>query len=172
MTEIPTVTMAGVPDPLPDGLHVLDVREHAEWTYGHIEGATHIPLMELPQRLAELPDGRRSSCAGSAAARRRPWATWRARASTRSTSRAGCWTGRRPAGPSWARRTRRRASSDPFRRGRHDRGGPHAAQVLATYWLKASSCFFWASDRLSSIFATSACVASSSSSPISLTVSS
>jgi rhodanese-related sulfurtransferase len=57
MTQIPTVTMAGVPDPLPDGLHVLDVREDVEGTHGHIEGATHIPLMELPQRLAELPDG-------------------------------------------------------------------------------------------------------------------
>lgn len=57
MSEIPTVTMAGVPDPLPEGLHVLDVREDAEWTHGHIEGATHIPLMQLPQRLAEVPDG-------------------------------------------------------------------------------------------------------------------
>ena len=27
MTGIPTVAMGGVPDPLPDGLRVLDVRE-------------------------------------------------------------------------------------------------------------------------------------------------
>lgn len=57
MTEIPTVTMAGVPDPLPEGVRVLDVREDVEWTHGHIEGATHIPLMQLPQRLTEVPDG-------------------------------------------------------------------------------------------------------------------
>src|SRR3954447_16350692 len=52
---IPTVTIAGVPDPLPEGLHVLDVREEVEWAYGHIEGATHIPLRELPARVDEVP---------------------------------------------------------------------------------------------------------------------
>ena len=57
MTQIPTVAIAGVPDPLPDGLAVLDVREQVEWDHGHIEGALHVPLMELPQRLADLPEG-------------------------------------------------------------------------------------------------------------------
>jgi rhodanese-related sulfurtransferase len=52
---IPTVTITGVPDPLPDGLHVLDVREDVEWAYGHIEGATHIPLRQLPARFDEVP---------------------------------------------------------------------------------------------------------------------
>jgi rhodanese-related sulfurtransferase len=52
---IPTVTITGVPDPLPDGLHVLDVREDVEWAYGHIEGATHIPLRQLPARVDEVP---------------------------------------------------------------------------------------------------------------------
>ena len=55
MTGIPTVSMDGVPDPLPDDLTVLDVREPVEWAHGHIEGAVHVPLMDLPQRLAELP---------------------------------------------------------------------------------------------------------------------
>ncbi|WP_134740635.1 rhodanese-like domain-containing protein [Nocardioides sp. 503] len=55
MTAIPTVSVSGVPDPLPEGLAVLDVREPAEWAHGHIEGALHVPLMELPQRLADLP---------------------------------------------------------------------------------------------------------------------
>lgn len=55
MTAIPTVTLDGVPDPLPEGLAVLDVREPVEWQHGHIEGAVHVPLMELPQRLADLP---------------------------------------------------------------------------------------------------------------------
>jgi rhodanese-related sulfurtransferase len=55
--QVPTVTLEGVPDPLPDGLVVLDVREPVEWHHGHIEGALHIPLMQLPQRLAEVPEG-------------------------------------------------------------------------------------------------------------------
>jgi rhodanese-related sulfurtransferase len=57
MHQIPTVTIDGVPDPLPESVAVLDVREDVEWTHGHIEGATHIPLMELPQRLDEVPSG-------------------------------------------------------------------------------------------------------------------
>ena len=42
--------------PLPEGLAVLDVREHVEWAHGHIEGSVHIPLTELMERLAEVPD--------------------------------------------------------------------------------------------------------------------
>jgi rhodanese-related sulfurtransferase len=57
MTGIPTVAISGVPDPLPDGLHVLDVREPDEWQAGHIDGALHIPLRELPGRLADVPEG-------------------------------------------------------------------------------------------------------------------
>ena len=53
---IPTVDIAGVPDPLPESLHVLDVREDVEWQHGHIEGAQHIPLMELSSRLGEIPE--------------------------------------------------------------------------------------------------------------------
>ncbi len=52
---IPTVGVDGVPDPLPEGLCVLDVRELAEWVHGHIDGAVHIPLSELPERLEEVP---------------------------------------------------------------------------------------------------------------------
>jgi len=55
--SIPTVEITGVPDPLPDGLPVLDVREDDEWAAGHIAGARHIPLGELPARLGELPEG-------------------------------------------------------------------------------------------------------------------
>ena len=57
MTQIPTVTVTDVPDPLPPGLGILDVREPAEWQHGHIDGALHIPLMQLPERLDELPTG-------------------------------------------------------------------------------------------------------------------
>jgi rhodanese-related sulfurtransferase len=39
-------------------LHLLDVREQDEWDAGHIEGAQHIPLGELGERLAEVPTDR------------------------------------------------------------------------------------------------------------------
>ena len=55
--HVPTVTVEAVPDPIPEGLVVLDVREPVEWQYGHIEGALHIPMAELPTRLEELPEG-------------------------------------------------------------------------------------------------------------------
>jgi rhodanese-related sulfurtransferase len=58
MPEIPTVSVDGVPDPIPDDVTVLDVREPVEWQHGHIEGAVHIPLMELGARLHEVPAGR------------------------------------------------------------------------------------------------------------------
>lgn len=45
--EIPNATVSGVPDPLPEGLLVLDVREDDEWRAGHVEGSLHVPLMEL-----------------------------------------------------------------------------------------------------------------------------
>jgi rhodanese-related sulfurtransferase len=42
---------------LRDGAVVLDVREDYEWEAGHIAGALHIPLEQLPARLEELdPD--------------------------------------------------------------------------------------------------------------------
>ncbi|SCG49527.1 MBL fold metallo-hydrolase [Micromonospora halophytica] len=46
-------TPAGLPDPQV----VLDVRMTNEWKAGHIEGAVHVPLPDLPKRLAEVPDG-------------------------------------------------------------------------------------------------------------------
>ena len=37
---------------------LIDVREPYEWEAGHIEGATHIPLAQVPNRLAEIPKDR------------------------------------------------------------------------------------------------------------------
>lgn len=54
MTHIPSVDIDALPDPLPEGLSVLDVREQIEWDHGHIEGALHVPLMDLPERLLEV----------------------------------------------------------------------------------------------------------------------
>ena len=42
--------------PVPEGMAVLDVREQEEWDAGHVAGATHIPLGELPARIDELPE--------------------------------------------------------------------------------------------------------------------
>jgi len=52
MTQIPTVTVSD----LHDHATILDVREPDEWAAGHAPGAVHIPLGDLPARLAELPD--------------------------------------------------------------------------------------------------------------------
>ena len=38
-------------------VQVIDVRGAAEWTDGHLAGAVHLPLHELPDRTHELPDG-------------------------------------------------------------------------------------------------------------------
>ena len=49
--SVPSVDATAVPD----GAHILDVREDDEWVAGHIEGAQHIPLADLPVRYGELP---------------------------------------------------------------------------------------------------------------------
>ncbi|WP_262285300.1 MBL fold metallo-hydrolase [Micromonospora sp. MA102] len=46
-------TPAGLP--APDV--VLDVRMTNEWRAGHVEGAVHVPLPDLPKRLADVPAG-------------------------------------------------------------------------------------------------------------------
>ena len=35
--------------------YLLDVREPDEWTAGHAPGAHHLPMMEVPARMAEIP---------------------------------------------------------------------------------------------------------------------
>ena len=42
---------------LPQDAVVLDVREVDEWVHGHIEGATHIAMGDVPARLDDLPEG-------------------------------------------------------------------------------------------------------------------
>jgi rhodanese-related sulfurtransferase len=50
---VPTVSASEVPD---DAV-VLDVREDDEWVHGHIDGATHIPMGDIPARLDDVPEG-------------------------------------------------------------------------------------------------------------------
>ena len=54
-----SVTLRDLPDPLPDGVVLLDVREPVEWAHGHAEGAIHIPLSAMPVRWQEVADAER-----------------------------------------------------------------------------------------------------------------
>ncbi|ASR33725.1 sulfurtransferase [Prauserella marina] len=54
--EVPTVSVSELPS---EDVVLLDVREPDEWAAGHAPEAVHIPLGDLPARvaeLAELPD--------------------------------------------------------------------------------------------------------------------
>ena len=46
-----------LPEQLPEGSALLDVREADEWRAGHAPAAVHVPMTELPQRLEEIPEG-------------------------------------------------------------------------------------------------------------------
>ena len=51
--QVPTVSVQD----LPAELVLLDVREPEEWAAGHVDGATHIPMNDIPSRVEELaPD--------------------------------------------------------------------------------------------------------------------
>ncbi|MFC8848463.1 MULTISPECIES: rhodanese-like domain-containing protein [unclassified Micromonospora] len=60
MADFPALAAARAGRP-PAGLPapdvVLDVRMTNEWTAGHLDGAVHIPLPDLPDRLADVPAG-------------------------------------------------------------------------------------------------------------------
>jgi rhodanese-related sulfurtransferase len=42
---------------IPEGAPLVDVREDAEWQAGHAPDAVHVPMSELPARLADIPEG-------------------------------------------------------------------------------------------------------------------
>ncbi len=52
--------MNGVPEitvqELPADAVLLDVREDDEWAAGHVDGAVHVPMSDVPARLADLPE--------------------------------------------------------------------------------------------------------------------
>jgi rhodanese-related sulfurtransferase len=56
------MTMPSVPttdiDSIAADALVLDVREGDEWAAGHIDGALHIPMGEVPDRVGDLPAGK------------------------------------------------------------------------------------------------------------------
>ena|SRR5215475_10582958 len=55
---VPSVDAATVPS---DSL-ILDVRDDDEWAAGRIEGAMHIPIYEIIQRIDEIPTDRDIVC--------------------------------------------------------------------------------------------------------------
>lgn len=52
------ITVSQTADKQKNGAYILDVREPSEWTQFHIQGATLIPLGDLPKRLNEVPKDR------------------------------------------------------------------------------------------------------------------
>lgn len=44
-------------DSLDPEIVLLDVRQPEEWAAGHVAGAVHIPLNELPDRISDIPEG-------------------------------------------------------------------------------------------------------------------
>jgi rhodanese-related sulfurtransferase len=50
--DVPTVTV----DRIPDDAVLLDVREPDEWAAGHVDGATHVPMNEIPARVGQLDE--------------------------------------------------------------------------------------------------------------------
>jgi rhodanese-related sulfurtransferase len=43
---------------LPADAYLIDVREDDEWQAGHAPDAVHLPMTQVPERLAEIPAGR------------------------------------------------------------------------------------------------------------------
>ena len=49
--QIPAISAAGVTGES----YLLDVREPDEWAAGHAPGAVHLPMMQVPARITEIP---------------------------------------------------------------------------------------------------------------------
>lgn len=56
--EVDDYTPKDTQDEVSRGALLIDVREPHEWNAGHIPGARHIPMGEIPKRLDELPRDR------------------------------------------------------------------------------------------------------------------
>jgi rhodanese-related sulfurtransferase len=54
MPRIPEVEVTQIPLDAENPPYLLDVRDDDEWEAGHIEGAQHIPMMQVPARLGEI----------------------------------------------------------------------------------------------------------------------
>ena len=50
--DVPTVSV----NDIPAGATLIDVREDDEWAAGRVEGAVHVPMNQIPQRLNYEPE--------------------------------------------------------------------------------------------------------------------
>lgn len=55
MSEVPEVDVDTLSGLVADGCVLVDVREDDEFDGGHIPGAIHLPLVEVPDRVGEIP---------------------------------------------------------------------------------------------------------------------
>ena len=53
-TDVPQAVIGDVPANFDEAVVLLDVREDDEWQRGHAPGAQHIPMGDIPARLAEI----------------------------------------------------------------------------------------------------------------------
>jgi rhodanese-related sulfurtransferase len=52
--DVPQVPVTDVPLEFGPSVVLLDVREDDEWQRGHVAGARHIPMGEVPARIGEI----------------------------------------------------------------------------------------------------------------------
>jgi rhodanese-related sulfurtransferase len=52
--EVAQAQIADVPSTFDESVILLDVREDDEWQRGHAPGAQHIPMGQVPSRIAEI----------------------------------------------------------------------------------------------------------------------
>jgi len=62
VTEISAAEAASTLQATPAKTVLLDVREHAELRQASVDGAVHIPMGEIPDRLADLDRGKTIIC--------------------------------------------------------------------------------------------------------------
>jgi len=55
---VPQADIATVPTEIGESVLLLDVREDDEWQRGHAPGAQHIPMGDIPARMAEIDTDR------------------------------------------------------------------------------------------------------------------
>lgn len=53
-SDVPQAAIGDVPVEFDENVILLDVREDDEWQRGHAPGAQHIPMGEVPARMAEI----------------------------------------------------------------------------------------------------------------------